>query len=224
MSLRIGVDLDGTVADLATIYRACALQLFGEATGDDTPDDLDAALQDDKARLKAEHEESRRRRLIWDAVRRTDDFWMQLPPVEEGALARLYDAAVARNWEVYFTTQRPISAGRSVQAQSQAWLAEQGFPGACVLALRRSRGRIAHLLDLDFLIDDLAQNCVDVLADSRCRPLLMSREPDPAAEESARNLGIAVVRSMDDAIAHICAPAEPPRGGWARAMKALRLS
>lgn len=127
------------------------------------------------------------------------------------------------DWEVYFTTQRPVSAGRSVQAQSQAWLAEQGFPGACVLALRRSRGRIAHLLDLDFLIDDLAQNCVDVLADSRCRPLLMSREPDPAAEESARNLGIAVVRSMDEAIAHICAPAEPPRGGWARAMKALRL-
>jgi hypothetical protein len=203
MSLRVGVDLDGTLADLGAAYREVGRRLFGSNFSDDTPTAADLP------RLKDARALGREQQQIWDVIRRTPDFWTYLPECDDGAVRRLYEAAASGGWEVYFTTQRPATAGRTVQAQSQAWLGAHGFPGACVLALKRSRGRVADLLDLDWLIDDLAQNCVDVIADSRCRPLLMIRRPEPETEATASRLRIEVVRSIDEALNRLTATDRP---------------
>ena len=112
---------------------------------------------------------------------------------------------------MFFITQRPKSAGASVQKQTQEWLIAQGFKTPSVLTLSGSRGKAAHALDLDFLIDDLPKNCIDVISDSKCRPLLIVRNPDPKAEGAAHRMGIGVVRSVAAAIELLSKPAPEPR-------------
>lgn len=55
-------------------------------------------------------------------------------------------------------------------------------------------------LDLDFLIDDLPRNCVDIVAESRCRPILVLRNPHQEHEDLAARFHISVVRSVDQAL------------------------
>ena len=201
MSLRIGVDLDGTLADLSTAYHEFEERLFGVRTSEPAADERDdAAEPTDKERLLAAKEVAKRRRQVWATIRNTLDFWTLLDPIEAGAVRRLHELTLAGGWEVFFVTQRPSSAGASVQLQSQQWLAAQGFPMPSVLTLSGSRGRAAQALDLDFLIDDLPKNCIDVISDSKCRPILVLRQPDPEGEAAARRMRIGVVPSVSAAL------------------------
>jgi hypothetical protein len=218
MSLRLGVDLDGTLADLSTFYREVEKGLVVEP-------DTAAVPESDKEKLKAARHNTRKQKAVWKALQATPDLWLQLKPIEDGAVRRLYESSIALNWEVFFITQRPKSQGASVQRQTQKWLVDQGFEFPSVLTLRGPRGKAAHALDLDFLIDDLAQNCVDVISDSKCRPLLVLRKPDEAAEAAARNLKIGVVRSIHEAVDLLSAPVPAPRETMVtRVLKSLRLA
>jgi len=232
MSLRLGVDLDGTLADLSGAYADTARRLFGgEAVTDapppESPDPTDTSdtptAPSDADRLRDARESSARRSAIWRVMLDTPDFWTTLAPIEPGIIAQLSDLSRARGWEVFFVTQRPKSAGAPVQRQSQEWLAAQGFVAPSVLTLRGGRGMVARTLELDVLVDDLAKNCVDVVAESECRPLLVSRTPDDVTDAAAARLKIQVVRSVAEALTILTAPPAPPLGRMARAMKALRL-
>jgi hypothetical protein len=59
-----------------------------------------------------------------------------------------------------------------------------------------SRGRIAAALDLDFVIDDRPENCLDVVMDSKAQAILVWRQPDTPMLASTRRLGIGVVKSV----------------------------
>ena len=112
-----------------------------------------------------------------------------------------------------------------MQKQSQDWLIAQGFVTPSVLTLTGSRGKAAHALDLDFLIDDLPKNCIDVMSDSKCRPILVMRAPDPNAEQAARRMNIGVVHSVSEAIALMAQPApEVRQNAVERILKALGLA
>jgi hypothetical protein len=213
VTLRVGIDLDGTLADLSSIYHKYEDALFGSHTDEDQSRDPgeDDSASTAKEKLKSARAESRRREQVWRALRQTPDLWTLLKPIESNAVRELQAAMASHNWEVYFVTQRPKSAGRSVQLQTQKWLIEQGFEMPSVLTLSGSRGRAAHALDLDFLIDDLPKNCIDVISDSKCRPILVLREPNPDSEASARRMNIGVVRSVTEAIELLKQPLEVPR-------------
>lgn len=169
--LRIGCDLDGTLADLSSAYRRVEARVQGDSDG-----------------------------LVWDAIREMDNFWTMLEPLEPGVVRRLFEVSRDARWEIFFVTQRPVTRGDTVQRQTQAWLVEHGFETPSVLTVPGSRGRAAHALDLDFLIDDLPRNCVDVVSESRCRPLLVCRTTDAEAEETAARFKIPVLRSVAAAI------------------------
>lgn len=200
MSLRIGIDMDGTLADLSSLFHEYEDRLFGAHSDEVISDTDDEAESTDKEKLKAAKAVSNRREKVWRALRQTPDMWTLLKAIEPDAVRRIHDAMIAHDWEVFFVTQRPKSAGRSVQAQTQEWLIAQGFPAPSVLTLSGSRGKAAHALDLDFLIDDLPKNCIDVISDSRCRPILVMRQPEPKAELTAKRMSIGVVRSVCEAI------------------------
>lgn len=169
--LRVGCDLDGTLADLSSAYRKVEERVHGDSDG-----------------------------LVWDAIRTIDNFWVGLDPIEPGIVRRLFEVSMRSRWEVFFVTQRPGTAGDSVQRQTQHWLMNQGFDTPSVLTVPGSRGRAAQALDLDFLIDDLPRNCVDVASESRCRPLLVARLADAEMEHTAERFKISVVRSVSDAL------------------------
>ena len=169
--LRVACDLDGTLADLSRAYRRVEEQVHGDSDG-----------------------------LVWDAIRNIENFWMGLDPIEPGIVRRLFEVSKQAKWELFFVTQRPGTAGDSVQRQTQQWLMNQGFETPSVLTVPGSRGKAAQALDLDFLIDDLPRNCIDVASDSRCRPLLVARNPDQETELAAARFKISVVHSVSDAL------------------------
>ena len=67
------------------------------------------------------------------------------------------------------------------------------------------RGAIAAALTLDAHIDDRLQNCVDVATESKAWPILVWRDAESfdCIGAGARNLGIAVVRTVAEALDRI---------------------
>ena len=216
--LRIAFDMDGTLADLSTAYAEIEERLFGEgsvAELEQTSDAREAEQHGDaKARPQAEIDEERRQRgrplsvrmdtrnrdRVWRTIEATPNFWTTLKPLENGSIKRLYDLTGEHNWEVFFITQRPATAGGTVQGQTHKWLVEQGFRTPSVIPLSGGRGKAASALRLDFLVDDTPQNCIDVLSDSSTRVILLVDADDPLAESSARRLGIGVAHSLHEVL------------------------
>jgi hypothetical protein len=183
MSLRIGCDLDGTLADLDSALQRETETLFGP---------------------RREHQSAlrvrRQRRAIWDHIAAIPNFWTTLSEAEPGAVARLAAAAAAGGWEIIFLTQRPATAGGTTQRQSQEWLDAHGFDRPSVFVVSGSRGKIAAALDLHVVLDDRPRNCVDVISDSEATSMLVWRQAPDRVPPGVSRLRIDVVLSMADAI------------------------
>ena len=209
--LRIGFDMDGTLADLGSAYAEVEDRLFGrdraeherptpearEAEQHGNPGAAAAATTSDNRRSSGG---SRNRERVWKAIEETPNFWTTLKPLESGVVKRLYQLTGEHNWEVFFITQRPATAGATVQWQTQKWLIQQGFSMPSVIPLSGARGKCAAALQLDYLIDDTPQNCLDVLSDSSTRAILIVDARDPLAESSARRLGVGTARSINEVL------------------------
>ena len=218
--LRIAFDMDGTLADLRSAYAEAEERVFGaDAAAEDreqpSPEAREAEQQaesktDAQVAADAERREGDRRNAVrfatrhrdrvWRTIESTPNFWTSLKPLEEGTVKRLYELTDELNWEVFFITQRPATAGRTVQWQTHEWLVEHGFRTPSVIPLSGGRGKAASALRLDYLVDDTPQNCVDVLSDSSTRAILLVDHNDPLAETSARRLGIGVAHSVQEAL------------------------
>jgi hypothetical protein len=128
------------------------------------------------------------------------NFWSSLKPIDPGAVRRIHEMTLRNQWEVFFITQRPQTAGDTVQRQTQHWLVKQGFDLPSVLVLPGSRGAAAAALRLDFLVDDSAQNCLDLISDSTARPLLIVPDDDVPIVTSAKRLGIGTARTIGECL------------------------
>ncbi len=139
---------------------------------------------------------------LWQRVRETRNFWETLAEHEPGTVRRLQDLAYQLRWDVLFVTQRPSSAGRTVQIQTQRWLHKQGFDLPAVYTTKGSRGRIASALTLDAHIDDRLDNAVDIATDSRAWSILVWRDDTTFDKVAAngRKLNIAVVHTVGEAL------------------------
>jgi hypothetical protein len=205
MSLRLGFDMDGVLADLDSALVREARRLFPgvDTTRSSQPQQTSASGESSGADL-AQGEVSpaslrlsaRQERQLWDAVREIPNFWETLNETEAGIVSRLSRTAEARRWEVMFLTSRPRTAGDTVQIQSQRWLNRLGFPFPSLYVVSTSRGRIAQALGLDVVVDDRPENCLDVSIDSKARAILIWRGDESAVPASARRLGIGGVTSV----------------------------
>src|SRR5690606_27674707 len=92
---------------------------------------------------------------------------------------------------------RPRTAGDIVQLQSQRWLERHGFDYPSLFVVSTSRGRIAAALELDVVVDDRPENCLDIAIDSKARAILIWRGEQGAVPASARRLGIGGVDSVN---------------------------
>jgi hypothetical protein len=223
--MRISFDMDGVLADMDAALARIAAQEFGkavaapprEAVGEPTegapsatpsatpsvtpsvtpqaePDALPSAMM---AGLS-----SRQQTRLWQRVRETRNFWETLKECEPGTVGRLQRLAHHRRWDVLFVTQRPSTAGRTAQLQTQHWLRRHGFEYPAVYTTQGSRGLIAAALTLDVHIDDRLENCVNVASDSRAWPILVWRDDESFARISAGSarLGIATVATVGEAM------------------------
>jgi hypothetical protein len=191
MSLRIGFDVDGVLADFRAGFRAAAMRLaHGRAhaapAASSSPRDTPLSADDVKR--------------VWEYIAKTSNWWMELEAYEPDQIARLYRLARGAGWEVFFLTKRPPSAGDSVQFQTQWWIERCGFYLPSVLTVPGSRGEAANALRLDLLVDDQIINCVEVVSASTTKAILMQRSPDTAGREHATSRGIGVVDTLAEAI------------------------
>ncbi|NOT26705.1 MAG: hypothetical protein HOP16_11440 [Acidobacteria bacterium] len=205
MALRIGIDLDGVLADMSAALDDHATRLFGPAPSTPAPEpaaDAEPSVapgpETDKPPLQLKRRlTERQHRLLWRHVRRIDGFWEQLDETEAGIVARLAKLASTRRWEIIFLTKRPATAGLTSQVQSQRWLAAKGFELPSVYVVTGSRGLIAAALSLDVVVDDRPENCIDIATDSKARVIAVVRptEPPPMFLKST---GIDVAASGDE--------------------------
>ena len=208
--------MDGVLADMDATLARLAEQEFG-VTADGVPpgaesgpqqaaageDDTDAPPPYDLALLNALT--ARQQSRLWQRVRDTRNFWETLDECEPGMVRRVQKLAHELRWDVLFVTQRPGTAGRTQQLQTQHWLKRRGFEYPSVYTTMGSRGAIAAALTLDAHIDDRLQNCMDVATESKAWPILVWRDADSFDRigAGARNLGIAVVRTVAEALDRI---------------------
>ena len=188
MSLRIALDVDGVLADFREAFHKAARACLGRDIKD--PEDPRSAQSLEQKDVKR----------VWDFVAKTPNWWMTLAPYEPDQIARLYDLTRTLGWEVFFVTNRPASAGDTVQFQTQWWIEHHGFYLPAVLTVPGSRGEIANGLRVDLLIDDLVMNCVEVVGASTAKAVLLMRNGDKVAEKHAMDRGIGVVPTLSDAI------------------------
>jgi len=228
MGLRIGFDLDGVLADMEGALLAEATTLFGGATGDDQPplDSEDGSIAD-KPSVTGLGLSVRRQSRLWRHVQTIENFWEALNELEPGVIARLASIAEQRRWQVMFLTKRFDTAGLTAQRQSQRWLESKGFRYPSVYVVQGSRGRIAAALDLDIVVDDRSENCLDVVVDSTARAILVWRDDEKNLPTAARRLGIGVVKTVNeclDILTRLDAPGSSPSGLMARVRKALGMN
>ena len=188
MSIRVGFDVDGVVANFNKAFRETAAQMNGPAGSHDPSDPAARALAADAMKR------------VWDHIGRTAQWWLQLEPYEPEEIERLYRISRQRRWEVYFMTTRPSSAGETTQFQTQWWLETHGFPLPSVLTVPGSRGDAANALKLDIAVDDRLTNCVDIIAASRSKAILLLRKDDQTIRDQSLARGIGVVGTLAAAL------------------------
>ena len=153
----------------------------------------------------------RQQRKLWRHVESIENFWLTLKELEPGVIVRLAAIASERRWEIIFLTKRPRSAGYTAQMQTQRWLESKGFKLPSVFAVQGSRGRIAAALDLDIVVDDRPENCLDVVVDSKARAILVWREDEKQLPANTSRLGIGVVKSVAECLDILTQVDSPPR-------------
>ena len=187
MALRLGIDIDGVLADFRTAFRDTARDCLRREVL------LDAS--DDKAPLA--HADIER---VWNQIARSPNWWMGVPAYEPAQIANLYALARSGQWEVCFLTKRPASQGDAVQFQTQWWLEQHGFYLPAVVTVPGSRGELANALRLDLAIDDQFVNCAEIIGAGPTKALLMLRDPNPTMQQHAIDRGVGVVSSLAETL------------------------
>jgi hypothetical protein len=222
MPLRVGFDLDGTVADMHAALHREAVKLFGDEvlrqaeSKPSRPADAAVKTLENQAQDKSSkpdddattnlamlelHLTAKQQMQLWDHVKKVENFWSTLPELEPGIIARIAHAALTRRWEVIFLTTRPSTAGELVQMQSQRWLEAHGFQYPSVYVVQRSRGKIADALGLDAFVDDRPENCLDIAVESKAKVILVWHGSVNDIPAGAKRLGVQPVSTISEAMA-----------------------
>ena len=189
MSLRLGCDVDGVLANFDDAYQAVARQLFNRSIEEMSPED--AAMGDIPTREAAR---------VWAEISRAQNWWVRLPSYEPFQIERLYRLMRSLKWEVVFFVNRPPTQGDSAQFQTQWWLETQGFYLPSVLEVQGSRGEIARALKLDLVLDDRLDQCIEIVGASQSKAILVQRSINQAQHDEAIGRGIGVVPSLEHAL------------------------
>lgn len=160
---RLGIDIDGVLADFNAAYRRKLIQASGR---DLIPDPFEPPCWDYAGHYGYTPDEDQK---AWKLIREDGLFWQYLQPLPGAATFldwawRLHQDnwTHGRSHEVYFLTTRP---GLQAKRQSENWLARYGMNStpATVLIARGNKGELAKALGLTHFVDDRPENVYDVL-------------------------------------------------------------
>lgn len=147
--LKIGIDIDGVLANFVGAFSKLAHERFGK------PAKLPYEQVDwDWANAGITEKEISK---LWAVIRATENFWQTLEPYPVDLLL-----PVSLQHDVYFITHRVSTAGRSTTEQSARWIQyHYGIKFPQVIPTR-FKGDVADALQLDAFIDDKPSNIIEV--------------------------------------------------------------
>ena len=198
MSLRIGFDMDGVVADFATAFQDVEMRLFGPAEPGQAPDQP----EEEEERHERQLAETRRRRdQSGDEIRKTPDFWTTLKPLGNGSVSRIHALMLAHRWEVFFITQRPATVGETVQRQTQRWLVGAGLRSSQRAPDRRLARDRRRVIPAGLSRRRHAFSTASTSLPTRMpRRFSCRRTPGRSAIVGARKMGIAAASDIEQAL------------------------
>lgn len=173
--MKIGLDIDGVLADFIGAFRNEASWVLGRRiTGE-------PANWDFSNWMTAEEQNK-----VWVRVRSTDNWFEKYPRPMPGVWENLYNLTAKH--EVYFISARDNTAGDPVQVQTQHWLRGLKIEFPTVI-ITKTKGPIVAALKLDVFLDDKTQNLEDIQLSSPGTKLFLQN----ASHNQKDKIGIRIV-------------------------------
>ena len=159
------VDIDGCLANFSRRFSQYANEMF-DAPVVDSCNDIHSWNWHETYPITKEQE-----KLVWDRVKNTRDFWLELEPLpKSGLIVSLVDTHI-----VYFITTRADTKGRSTQEQTCMWLEKTFDIKYPQVIVTKEKGRVVNSLGADFFVDDNEGNCIDVSTKSSSLVYVMDK-------------------------------------------------
>ncbi len=186
-SSRIGVDIDGVLADFNSAFIHRCIEVTGVDLFPVRPFDIPCWNYPEHYGYTAAQVSA-----VWADIKADPNFWYDLMeyPQTISMLAVLRDLEDA-GAEIYFITARP---GTEVKRQTEEWLLNMGFFEPTVL-ISSAKGMCARALNLTHYIDDRWENVVDVRNFNPTTKVSLLTQPWNADNDAAAE-GVRRVRSV----------------------------
>lgn len=200
--MKIGIDIDGVLADFQPAYRAALIK----ATGKDLYPDADYnACYPCWQHPQHWGYTNADNKAAWAIIADNEFFWEHLEgyPNTEEALFNIHQNIAMRYWEVYFITDRP---GKWPKIQTERWLRGKNTLNMTnrdefrpTVLVTGEKGQMANALKLDSYIDDKWENCLDVWnASGQTHVWMLERPWNAGWRQDAVRKGITPVKSLTD--------------------------
>lgn len=154
--MRIGIDIDGVLADFNSSFIQTVIAVTGEDKFPPRPFDIPTWHYPQYFGYSEEVMDYKKG-PVWAAIFENPSFWSSLIAYPKVPLFLLILASDTVH-DFYFITNRD---GIQVKNQTERWLNAKGFPRPTVL-ISGAKGLCAQALKLDVYVDDRWENCLDV--------------------------------------------------------------
>lgn len=169
--MRIGIDVDGCLADFNTSFIERCIRITGRDLFPPRPFDIPCWDYLEHYGYQ-EHEQD----AVWRHIKHDLTFWFSLRPYADApdVISRLRKIEQRLIHEVYFVTARP---GVCVKYQTEKWLGKYsgGNSWKPTVLISKEKGLCAQALDLELYIDDRLENAVEVAKQTPCRVYLLTQ-------------------------------------------------
>lgn len=157
--IKIGVDLDGVVADFSYKFSTVLRKLYGDHLPLVTKESKVSHWEWDMWYPELNREQYMK---AWEHVCNNEyGFWEDIPLVDEPEWKNFLTLNEYANLDVYFITARAKVPGKSVAQQSQLWLDRNGWINPQVI-VTTEKEHFIKMLNIKYFIDDRKENCESV--------------------------------------------------------------
>lgn len=167
MSLKLGFDVDGVLADFNASFIERVVKVIGDDRFPERPFEIPTWNYPQYFGYTDEECDK-----VWEDIKLDKTFWADLKPYPgvQDAMEK-----ITQLWEVghdiYFITNRP---GQQPKLQTEAWIINMGTGLLPTVLISADKGGCAKALSLDFYIDDKTENC-EAVAKTFTNTLMIER-------------------------------------------------
>ena len=156
--MRVGIDMDGVLADFNTTFIDLIVQTTGKNLFPPGPFDIPTWHYPEHYGYSRDEVKE-----VWEVVKNSERFWFMLQPYDDAVdFIKQLDP---EKHDIYFITNR---VGLNVKYQTESWLEffqfamESNRIAMPTVLISEHKGYAAAALNLDVYIDDKVENCEDV--------------------------------------------------------------